>query len=115
MSMTAICVPLFTKTEIKVIAASCVKILLASCTEGINKSTKELYSFKFSKHVSMICLSEITPSARITMNKGIGFRTFGMFTTILLFVNRVVGATMRTEVVLRGFDKSSETDRMLTI
>ena len=113
--MTAICVPLFTNTEINVIAASCVNILLASCIEGIKRSISDLYSPKLSKHVSIICLSEMTPRARITINSGIGLRTFGILTTILLFVKVALGDTMRTDVVRLGFDKSSETDRIFTI
>ena len=34
------------------------------------------------RHVCIIDLSEITPKARIKMKSGIGFLTFGIFTTI---------------------------------
>ena len=60
----------------------------------------------------MICLSEIIPNARNTMNRGTGFRTFGMFTTIFLNVYDGVGATIFTDNVLTGFDTFSETERI---
>ena len=47
----------------------------------------------------------------MTMNKGTGERTLGILTTICLFVKRVVGATMRTDSVLSGFEASSLTVR----
>ena len=43
------------------------------------------FFFKSSKQVLIISLSEITPNARIKINKGIGFLTFGIQTTIWLF------------------------------
>ena len=60
----------------------------------------------------MISLSEITPNARITINKGIGILTFGIFTTILPFFLVGVGATILTANVRVGFDVSSETERI---
>ena len=52
-------------------------------------------------------LSEIIPNALNTINNGIGFLTFGILTTILLFVNSAVGATIFTDKVLTGLDASS--------
>ena len=55
-------------------------------------------------------LSDITPSALNTINNGIGERTFGINTTILLFDLVALGFTILTDVVRIGFDVFSETD-----
>ena len=60
--------------------------------------------------VSIISLSDSTPSARIKINSGTGFLTLGIFTTIWLLVNKEVGATISTLTVLTGLEASSETD-----
>ena len=78
----------------------------------MNKSTKDCFASKSNKHVSIIDLSERTPNALMTIKRGIGFFTFGILTTILLFVYFELGATIRTEVVLFGFDESSDTERI---
>ena len=62
-----------------------------------------------SKHIVMISLSEINPNARNTIKSGTGFRTFGILTTILLFVY-LPGATIRTENERIGLDTFSLTD-----
>ena len=56
-------------------------------------------------------LSDITPSARININNGTGFRTFGTATTICPFSKTDVGAIIFTEDVRVGLDASSETER----
>ena len=63
-----------------------------------------------SKHIVMISLSEIIPSARNTINKGTGFRTLGIFTTI--FLNVEVVDIIFTDNVRIGFDAFSETERI---
>ena len=60
----------------------------------------------------MISLSEIIPRARNTIKSGTGDRTFGIFTTICLFVYLLVGAHIFTENVRTGFDAFSETHRI---
>ena len=60
-------------------------------------------------------VSLTTPNARITINNGIGIRTFGIFTTICPFVNFGDGDTIRTDIVRTGFDASSDTERMSTL
>ena len=60
----------------------------------------------------MISLSEIIPSARITMNNGTGFLTLGIDTTICLLEEEGCSATILTDNVLIGFEASSETDRI---
>ena len=63
--------------------ATCwVKIVLASWTDGINKSIIFELRFRSSKQYSIIDLSEITPNARIRINNGIGFLTLGISITI---------------------------------
>ena len=64
------------------------------------------------KQYEIISLSVITPSARKTINNGIGFLTLGILTTIFSFVYLVLGLTIRTAVVLIGFEESSETERI---
>ena len=49
------------------------------------------------------------PSALIRINNGIGCLTFGILTTIFLFVNFIFGATIRIAKVLIGLAASSET------
>ena len=72
-------------------------------------STISLSLFRSCKQYSIIFLSDSMPSARITINRGTGLRTFGIVTTIWLFVNVVVGDTIFTAMVLAGFDESSDT------
>ena len=55
-------------------------------------------------------LSDITPSALITMKSGTGFLTLGILTTIWPFLHEGVAATILTESVLIGFEASSDTD-----
>ena len=55
-------------------------------------------------------LSDSIPKARITINNGMGLRTLGILTTILLFVIDSVGATTLTEsvrIVLRRLQKQT--------
>uniref|UniRef100_A0A6C0E4S7 Uncharacterized protein n=1 Tax=viral metagenome TaxID=1070528 RepID=A0A6C0E4S7_9ZZZZ len=54
----------------------------------------------------------MTPSARIRINNGTGFLTFGMSTTMFWFENAAVGPTIRTAVVRMGFEVSSLTERI---
>ena len=49
------------------------------------------------------------PRARNTINRGIGFLTLGILTTIWLLVYVDVGATIRTDNVLSGLEASSDT------
>ena len=51
------------------------------------------------------------PSARMTMNSGIGFRTFGMSTTIWLLEYVTSGATILTAILRSGLEGSSDTVR----
>ena len=50
------------------------------------------------------------PNALIKINRGTGFLTFGILTTILLLLNVDVGVTILTCNVLIGLEESSETD-----
>ena len=59
-------------------------------------------------HVSIIDLSDNIPNALITINKGIGFLTLGITTTICLLVKEGVAPTNLTAVVLTGLEASSE-------
>ena len=70
-----------------------------------------LFSLRSNKQVRIISLSDITPNARININKGTGFRTFGTATTNCPFSRTVDGAMIFTEVVRNGLDASSETER----
>ena len=49
----------------------------------------------------------------MTINKGTGFLTFGIDTTIWLLEDDGCSATIRTAKVLTGFEASSETDLIL--
>ena len=53
-------------------------------------------------------LSDNTPSARITIKRGIGLRTFGITTTIWPFEYLEPGATILTDIVRSGFEASSD-------
>ena len=77
---------------------------------GLNRSMYDLYSSRSSKQISMISLSDNTPSALITMNNGIGFLTLAITTTICLFSEVVVGVTIRTDTTLVGLEAFSDTD-----
>ena len=92
-------------------ATSCENISPQSCILGKNNSINDSFSFKSSKHVFIISLSLMTPSARIVINSGIGFLTFGIATTILSFVYSIPGATILTDRARVGLEVSSETER----
>ena len=51
----------------------------------------------------------MTPNALITINNGIGLRTFGITTTICPFVYLAPGATILTDIVRSGLEASSDT------
>ena len=67
---------------------------------------------KFNRIYFIISLSDITPIARIKIKIGIGFLTFGMIATILLFFCVSVGETTLIEKTRTGLEVSSETDRI---
>ncbi len=52
------------------------------------------------------------PKARITINNGTGFLTFGIFTIIFPFVRVGWGETIRTDKVRTGLEVFSETERI---
>ena len=58
---------------------------------------------------SIISLSDSTPSALITIKRGIGFLTFGISTTICPLEYFAPGAIILTDIVRSGFDASSDT------
>ena len=60
----------------------------------------------------IISLSEIIPNALNTINRGMGLRTLGIFTTIFLLENRLLGLSIFTERVRIGFDTFSDTERI---
>ena len=66
-----------------------------------------------SKQYSIISLSDIIPYALITINKGTGFLTLGIDTTIWLLDEEGCSATILTANVLTGFEASSDTDLIL--
>ena len=85
--------------------------------DGINKSMYDSFFFKSSKQCAIILSSDTTPNARIKINKGTGFRTFGTVTTncsILYFIVFTAAgpATIFTAVVRTGLDASSDTERI---
>ena len=90
----------------------CVNIAPASCTDGINKSTIFSYFSISRRHIEMISLSLTNPNARNTINKGIGARTLGIFTTIFSKVYRLDLFIIFTLKVLIGLDTFSETERI---
>ena len=57
-------------------------------------------------------LSDIIPRARIKINNGTGFFTFGTTTTICSLLKTEVGATIFTAVVRIGLEESSDTERI---
>ena len=93
-------------------AAFCVKILLASCTEGFSISTYVSFLPISRTICSTIDLSEITPNARMRINNGTGFRTLGTFTTIFPKEYFAPGTSNCTDMVLTGLETSSDTDRI---
>ena len=99
------------KVAMNLRAVACVNTSHASCTHGMNKSTMAALASRFSKHLSTMSRSLITPSARITMNSGIGFRTFGMSTTICRLAYLASGATIFTAILRSGLEGSSDTVR----
>ena len=86
MRMFCTCATVFSlvKVAMNLRAAACVNTSHASCTDGMNQSTMAAFASRFSKQRSTMSRSLMTPNARITMKSGIGFRTFGMSTTICL-------------------------------
>ena len=67
------------------------------------------YLSRSRRHASMISLSDVIPSARNTMNRGTGFLTLGIDTTMFLLVYFLVGATKSMRNERTGFDGSSDT------
>ena len=112
MSCTCAVVFDFVNVEMNLSAISCVNMRFASWMDGIKRSIIFSFFSKSSKQYSIISLSDNTPSARITIKRGIGLRTFGITTTICPFEYRAPGATMRTDIVRSGFDASSDTVRI---
>ena len=64
-----------------------------------------------SKQYLIISLSDSIPKALITINKGIGFFTFGIATTICPFFFEGEGAIILIATVLTGLEASSDTER----
>ena len=63
-------------------ATCCENIVLASWTDGMNKSIILEFALRSNKQYSIIVLSAITPNALIRIKSGMGFLTLGISITI---------------------------------